>query len=161
MKNKLIAIFTAFFFLAFTVPSKSFADPPAVPAITLEAVSPLSKGQKAPFEGILFSKDLAARIEAERKTMISLRLSDEKTKFAVTLATSKLQLKLDILSGRYSALEEKHTKIVQINQEQIDFLRKQYMPTPWYESTIFLVSVGIIAGIGLTIGAAHIVKTGK
>ena len=127
----------------------------------VEAVSPLSKGQKAPFEGILFSNALAVKIEAERKTMITLKLSEEHTKMAVTLATSSIQLKLDILSGQYSALEEKHTNITQIKQEQIDFLRKQYLPTPWYEHPAFLVTIGIISGIGLTIGAAHIVKTVK
>jgi len=160
MKNKLVAIFTTFCFVFLTIHPAAYASPPE-PAPIFESVSPLDKGDRAPFQGILFSKDLAARIEAERKTMITLRLSEEKSKIAVTLATSQLQLKLDILSGKYSALEEKHTKIVQINQEQIQFLRKQYMPTPWYEHPAFLVTVGIVAGIGLTIGAAHIVKTVK
>jgi len=160
MKNKIISIFTIFFFLALVFPGKAFAET-AKPTESIEAISPLSKGQKAPFEGILFSKSLAARLEAERKTMITLKMSEAQTTMAVTLATSKLQLNLDILTGRYSALEEKHTKIVQINQEQIDFLRKQYLPTPWYEHPAFLVTIGIISGIGLTIGAAHIVKTVK
>tara|TARA_R100000008_G_C3582013_1_gene169209 strand:+ start:1183 stop:1665 length:483 start_codon:yes stop_codon:yes gene_type:complete len=160
MKNKIVAVFTIFFFLVLVLPAKSYAES-TKPVESIEAISPLSKGQKAPFEGILFSKSLAARLEAERKTMITLKMSEAQSAMAVTLATSKLQLKLDILNGRYSALEEKHTKIVQINQEQIDFLRKQYLPTPWYEHPAFLVTIGIISGIGLTIGAAHIVKTVK
>jgi hypothetical protein len=56
-------------------------------------------------------------------------------------------------------LEEKHKKISDINREQIDFLRENYMPKPWYEEAGFLVPLGIALGIGLAIGAAHIVKT--
>ena len=154
--NKAITIFVIFCFTVLSItPSAYAADPPTA----FEAVSPLDKGDKAPFQGILFSKALAAKIEAERKTMISIRLAEQNTKSAVLLAKSELQLKLDISNGKLLALEEKHSKIVQINNEQIDFLRKQYMPTPWYEQPAFLVTVGIASGIALTIGAAHIVKT--
>tara|TARA_R110000824_G_scaffold60853_17_gene162465 strand:+ start:2273 stop:2773 length:501 start_codon:yes stop_codon:yes gene_type:complete len=166
MKNKIIAVLTIFFFTALVIPGPALAVPPEETSrltlrSTFEAISPLSKGQKAPFEGILFSKDFAAKIEAERKTMITLKLADVRTKAAIALTRSELQLKLDIMSGRNAALEDKHVKIVQINQEQIKFLRAQYMPTPWYEHPAFWVTIGIISGIGLTIGAAHIVKTVK
>jgi hypothetical protein len=158
--NKVVSIFTVFCFVFLTIHPTVYAAPPETIAL-YEAVSPLTKGQHAPFEGILFSKDLAARIEAERKTMITLRLSEIKIDTAVLLTKSKFQLKLDIVSGKFSALEEKHKKIMEIRQEQIDFLRKQYEPTPWHSHPAFLVTVGIIAGISLTIGAAHIVKTVK
>jgi hypothetical protein len=162
MMRRLVATFTLFcFFLLSIFPSSAYADETNPIGPLFESVSPLSKGDRAPFQGILFSKDLAARIEAERKTMITLRLSEARTNAAVSLIRSELQLKLDIASGKFLALEEKHKKIVEINREQIEFLRKQYLPTPWYEHPAFLVTVGIIAGIGLTIGAAHIVKTVK
>ena len=144
--NKVVSIFTVFCFVFLTIHPTVYAAPPETIAL---------------FEGILFSKDLAARIEAERKTMITLRLSEIKIDTAVLLTKSKFQLKLDIVSGKFSALEEKHKKIMEIRQEQIDFLRKQYEPTPWHSHPAFLVTVGIIAGISLTIGAAHIVKTVK
>jgi hypothetical protein len=124
-----------------------------------EAVSPLSKGDRAPFEGILISKALAARIEAERKTMISLKLSEAKLNAAVLITKSDLQLKLDIETSKYVLLDEKHIRLMTIKDEQIDFLRESYMPTPWYESPAFMITVGVLAGIGLSIGSAHIVKT--
>lgn len=124
-----------------------------------EAVSPLSKGDHAPFTGILFSKDLAARIEAERKTMIAVKLCDAKLNASVLLAKSELQLKLDVLTGKYSALQIKYTDIVAVKDGQIEFLRKSYMPTPWYESPAFLITIGVLSGIGLSLGAAHLVKT--
>jgi len=158
--NKIISIFTVFCFVFLTVHPAVYAAPPET-KVLYEAVSPLTKGQSAPFEGILFSKDLAARIEAERKTMITLRLAEIRTSTAVLLTKSEFQLKLDIVSGKFSALDEKHKKIMEIKREQIDFLRKQYEPTPWYDHPAFLVTVGIISGIALTIGAAHIVKTVK
>ena len=158
--NKFISTFTCLFFFVFC----TFA-----PAIALanetksmfEAVSPLEKGDRAPFQGILFSKDLASKIEAERKTMITLKLAEIRQEAAVSLARSELQLKLDIANGKFLALEEKHQKITDINREQIDFLRENYQPTPWYEHPAFLVTVGVLSGIALTIGAAHIVKTVK
>ena len=116
MKNKIIAVLTIFFFTALVIPGPALAVPPEETSrltlrSTFEAISPLSKGQKAPFEGILFSKDFAAKIEAERKTMITLKLADVRTKAAIALTRSELQLKLDIMSGRNAALEDKHVKI--------------------------------------------------
>ena len=127
--------------------------------IKFEAVSPLKKGDHAPFTGILFSKDLAARIEAERKTMISLKLCDAKLSASILIARSELQLKLDIVSGKYSALQTKHTDLIGIKDDQITFLRKNYMPTPWYKEPSFLITMGVIAGIGLAVAGAHLVKT--
>ena len=160
MIHKITSVITIVFFTFFCVVSPAQANAEDVKN-SYEAVSPLSKGDRAPFEGILFSKDLAAKIEAERKTMITLRLAEIQKQAAVSLVRSELQLSLDIANGKLSALEEKHKKIVEINNEQIDFLRKQYLPTPWYEHPAFLVTVSVLAGIGLTIGAAHIVKTVK
>ena len=148
------------FCLAFsTWHQAALAAEPEKSRSVFEAVSPLSKGDRAPFEGILFSKDLAARIEAERKTMISLKLAEARAAAEIKIAVSKVQLKLDIANGKLQALEEKHKKISDINREQIDFLRENYMPKPWYEEAGFLVPLGIALGIGLAIGAAHIVKT--
>ncbi len=153
--SKLLVMFVIVCF-TFAHTPYAYADSPTT---AYEAVSPLSKGDKAPFEGILFSKALAAKIEAERKTMITTKLAEQNTKTAVLLAKSELQLSLDIINGKFLALEEKHNKITEINREQIDFLREQYLPTPWYEHPAFLITVGVVSGIALTIGAAHIVKT--
>ena len=127
--------------------------------IKFEAVSPLNKGDHAPFTGILFSKDLAARIEAERKTMISLKLCDAKLSASILIARSELQLKLDIIDGKYSALQTKHTDLIAIKDDQITFLRKNYMPTPWYKEPAFLITLGVVAGVGLAVAGAHLVKT--
>lgn len=157
MKNKIISVACIF---AFT---SAIVIAPVVQANELppryEAVSPLDKGDKAPFEGILFSKDLAARIEAERKTMIALKLCEIRVDTTVLLAKSEQKLQLDILSGKYAALQTKHTDIIGIKDGQIKFLQESYMPPKWYESPTFLITVGVIVGIGLTIGTAHIVKT--
>lgn len=158
--NKFIATITVIFFTSFCIMAPLPANA-TEPTAAFEAISPLDKGDRAPFQGILFSKDLAAKIEAERSTMITLKLAEIRKNAAVSLVRSELQLKLDIANGKFTALEQKHDKIVAINEEQIEFLRKQYLPTPWYEHPAFLVTIGIIAGAGLTIGAAHIVKTVK
>jgi hypothetical protein len=159
MRNKVISMVSMIAFAAaFIVSPIARADEVKL-KLRYEAVSPLSKGDHAPFTGILFSKDLAARIEAERKTMIAVKLCDAKLNASVLLAKSELQLKLDVLTGKYSALQIKHTDIVAVKDGQIEFLRKSYMPTPWYESPAFLITIGVLSGIGLSLGAAHLVKT--
>jgi len=159
MRNKIISIVSMIAFtLAFVISPIARADESKL-KLRYEAVSPLSKGDHAPFTGILFSKDLAARIEAERKTMIAIKLCDAKLNASVLLAKSELQLKVDILTGKYSALQTKHNDIIAVKDGQIEFLRENHMPTPWYESPAFLITVGVLTGIGLSLGAAHLVKT--
>ena len=136
----------------------AFADEPP-PAF--EAISPMTKGDKAPFEGILFSKDLAARIEAEKKTKIDSKICESKSKAAVEIVRSELNRQLEISNGRYEAFEEKHNSLMEIKDNEIDFFRKSYQPPPWYKEPAFLLSMGIIAGVGLSIGAAYVVKLVK
>jgi len=157
MKNKIVSLVCIFTFTSAVMITPIVHANETQPRY--EAVSPLSKGDKAPFDGILFSKDLAARIEAERKTMIALKLCEARVDTSVLLAKSEQKLQLDILSGKYAALQIKHTDILEVKDGQIKFLRESYMPPKWYESPAFLITVGVLAGIGLTIGTAHIVKT--
>lgn len=156
MKTKIVAAICGIAFLL-SVSIPSYAQNPVLPAF--EAVSPMEKGDKAPFEGVLFSKDLAARIEAERKTQIGVKLCDARVTAEVAVAKSEKQLELDVCRGHLTALEEKYSQIVKIKDDQIKFLRQNYLPTPWYKEPSFLVSVGIAVGVGLAIGSAHIVKT--
>ncbi len=119
----------------------------------------MSKGDRAPFDGLLMNRQLADRIEAEKKTRIDKKECEIQSKASVAICSSNAKQALEIQQARYSALQDKHTQLLQVKQEQIDFLRKNYLPKAWYESSAFLISVGALSGIALTIGAAHIVKT--
>jgi len=154
MSRKIVAIFcTVTMMMATLAPSSPcFANPG-------DKVSALKKDDKAPFDGILVSHSLAARIEAEKSTHLDAKKCDIKKKAAIALCDADAKKHLDIQSARYKALQEKNTQIVKVKQDQIDFLRKNYLPTPWYKEPLFLVGTGVVLGVGLTIGAAHVVKT--
>ena len=150
-------VLVCFTSLSFT--AISFADEPEQPLFN--AVSPLQKGDKAPFEGILLSKDVAAKLEAERKTMVAEKICNAKLEAEVGNAKSLLTKKLDVLNEKYEALEDKHERIVEIKDNELDFFRKSYQPPPWYKEPAFLISIGLVTGAGLAIGAAYIVNLVK
>ena len=157
MKKNIFCIVTLFFISLMPINRARAEDD----APMFEAVSPLKVGEKAPFEGILFSKDLAARIEAEKKTSVATKICEAQKTAAVDLTKSEFSKKLEILNIKYTSLEEKHDKIVGVKDAQIDFLREKFEPPPWYKEPAFLISVGLISGAGLAIGAAYIVNLVK
>lgn len=129
------------------------------PTQTFEAVAPMHKDDKAPFEGILLSKDLAARIEAEKKTMISLKLSEAQLKAESEIIGSEFQKKIDILTAEKQILQLTFDQMIKVKDDQLDFYRSSYEPEPWYKDTTFLICIGIVSGVGLTIGASYLVKS--
>jgi len=135
----------------------------ALPAVVFAApgdkVSSMEKGDKAPFAGLLMNRQLADRIEAEKSTKIDKKVAKIQLDSAVSRAKSDAKRDMDIQMGRYSALSEMHTQTVQVKNDQIKFLRKNYLPKEWYESPVFLVGTGIVLGAGIIVGGAHIVKT--
>lgn len=124
-----------------------------------DKVSNMSKGDKAPFDGLLMNRQLADRIEAEKKTKVDVKVAEAKLKSVVAKTKSDAQRDMDIQLARYAALKESGTQTVRIKDDQIKFLRKNYLPKHWYESPAFLISVGVVIGGGLVVGGAHVVKT--
>jgi hypothetical protein len=134
-----------------------------LPSIAMAApgdkVSSMDKGDRAPFDGLLMNRQLADRVEAEKKTKVDKKVA--KAELTAAVARSKNDAKRDmaIQVGRYSALKEMHLQTVKVKDDQIEFLRKNYLPKPWYESATFLMVVGALFGGGVVIGGAHVVKT--
>lgn len=124
-----------------------------------DKVTSMAKGDRAPFSGLLMNDQLAARVEAEKNTKLTEIQCKIKTESAVLVSESSAKKILDIQAARYLALQEKTVQVLHVKEDQIEFLRKNYLPKKWYETAPFLIASGIITGIGLTIGAAHIVKT--
>ena len=157
--KNIITYFILVSFSCLSLPIAAFSEDPEQPFFN--AVSPMQKGDRAPFEGVLLSKDVAAKLEAERKTMVAENICNAKIESQVGTAKSLLTKKIETLEAKYSALEEKHEKIVEIKDAELDFFRKSYQPPPWYKEPAFLVSIGLISGAGLAIGAAYIVNLVK
>jgi len=145
---------TAFLLVFFMAMGSALANPG-------DKVSNLQKGQRAPFAGTLMNKQLASRIEAERKTHLPKKLCEASTKASVAMCEAEATRKLALADAKYTATEEKHKAILGTKQEQIDFLRKNYLPRAWYESTPVLIGIGVLGGFGLALGAAKLVSLSK
>jgi len=137
---------------AMLLPSVVLADPG-------DKVSSMNKGDKAPFDGLLMNRQLADRIEAEKKTKVDKKVAKIQLDAAVARTRSDAKRDMDIQTGRYAALKEAGIRTINVKDDQIEFLRKNYLPKPWYESPTFCMIVGALFGGGIIIGGAHIVKT--
>ena len=132
--------------------------PPPIPrvdlsTISLGKVSQLRKGQHAPFSGVLLSDEAAARLFGDIKFSereCQLRLSRELkiNTLQLTSQINALKLRLDIETTRTTGL-------LAVKDERIQFLEKNWRPTPWYESGEFWFAMGIAGGILITIGSAY------
>ena len=150
IKKNVTALLCILSILAYTTPS--YADTLST-EIGKATVADLSKGEKAPFEGILLSRTAAAKLygqlnffEEECKLQLSKELSISKIKYDAEV--DALKLKLDVETMRTE-------KLLGIKDERIQFLEKNWQPPTWYESGEFWLAVGIVSGVLITAAAGH------
>ena len=124
--------------------SVSFADESQPSSDKVSTV--VTKGSKAPFDGVLLSVKLAAEIKAncdpvniENKVKIE---RDEATK----LCQSECKSQIDVLNAKLQASQEKHQSVIAAKDKEIEALRDLLKPAPWYQSPKLWFGVGLIAG---------------
>jgi len=119
----------------------------------------IGRGEKTPFGGLLF--DLRASIKlkldkefAQKKYQLQLDLQKK-------LITSELTLKLGLLQTKYDSLQDKHTSLLKIKNEEIFRLQELVKKSPNDYNHWWFVG-GIIAGCLLSIGVYYAaVKIGE
>lgn len=136
-------------FLITFLPVPSIADD-VVPS---GKVTTVEEGENAPFSGTLFDTQSAARLLTELK--FHKKTCESEKERELGLLRSRLTLDLDNLKAEYSALKVQHEKILEIKNEQIEYLQDLSVAPKWYESDGMWFSVGTISGILLTLGAAY------
>ena len=147
----IISLVTTFFFL-FSIcafPIIVLADEPD----SSKKIATLKKGDKAPFAGTIFSTSAAADL------LFEMRNCDEKCalekKKALELLQAQMQLKIDMSTSAFKALEYKHTELLKVKNDQIKFLTQQLTSPSWYESRELWFVVGVVVGIGVTVGTSY------
>ena len=169
IKNKLVSIvciITLFF------PMIVFADPPSNEnnttneaetvntALSLGRVSQLSLGQPAPFPGVLFSTEAAARLFGDIKFTereCQLRISRE-----LQINTAQLTAQINALKLRLEVESTRTTQISAIKDQRIKYLEENYTPPAWYESGEFWFATGVISGVILSVAAGYAIgQAGK
>ena len=155
MKNTpLKSIVTCVTFL-FYVMHSPFVFAEATPTADPEKpkILTLKKGEAAPFAGTLFNTSASAKL------IVDLEYNEETCKLEidkkVKLIETKLNLDISLLQAKYDALEDRNTKVLKIKDDQITFLESKIKPEPWYSSSEFLFSMGVIGGILVTVAAGY------
>lgn len=123
----------------------------------LGKISPLDKGDEAPFSGVLLNAAAAAKL------MVDKEEEDNKCKIEtekqVSLTKAKLDLDLANMRSSRDALKKELDIRVSLKDEHIEFLENQAIKNSKksINSKWWLVG-GIVAGVALTIGGAFVVR---
>lgn len=119
-------------------------------------VAEVKKGETAPFDGILLSKPAAARLYGDLNFFekeCQLKLSKE-----IDILKLRHSAEVDSLSLKLSIENIRTEKLLDIKDQRIQFLEKNWKPTPWYESGEFWLAIGLVTGIALTVGTTYAVS---
>ena len=116
-------------------------------------VTEISKGDIAPFSGTLMTNDVATKLYIDSK--FSKDECDIKIKEIVDRSSIECTRNLRLLESKLSIQEEKFNKLIDIKNERIDFLEKNWKPDPWYEKNSLWFSTGVVTGIIITIAAGY------
>jgi hypothetical protein len=149
--RKVVACSTAFFFFVYgvTVPTALLADTPDAPG----TIASVEEGQAAPFSGTLFSVPAAAKL------LLDLKYNKESCRIEIDrekgILGAQLQLKIDMCNASFESLQFKHNQLMQIKNNQIDFLGDQMINNSWYHSGEFWFALGLVGGVLVTIGAGY------
>ena len=121
--------------------------------ITRGQVTQLEEGQEAPFRGVLLSQDAAASLFGDLK--FSKKECQLKVEKELKLNTANLTAKIDVLKLQLEIEQKRTNSLLDIKNERIEFLEKNWRPEPWYNSGEFWLATGVVAGIAITVAAGH------
>lgn len=163
--KQIIAIIIAFAMIFFSLPVMA-AEPTSsdvslgAAGLTLGKVSPLEKGERAPFDGVLLDPAAAAKLmvdqqEADNKCQIEINKHVETEK-------AKLQLDLANMKASRDALKKELAIRMSIKDEHIKFLENDAVKNAKKsQNSVWWFMGGLAGGILLSIGAAFIIREAR
>ena len=120
-------------------------------AFAEEKIATVEEGEPAPFAGTLFNTEAAANLIGELEysdDLCSLRCDER-----LRLQKTELQFEIDKLQISYNILSVEYEQILEIKNDQIDFLQTQIQKPRFPYEGVFIA--GVISGVGLTLAAAY------
>ncbi len=109
----------------------------------------LEVGQTAPFAGTLFNPAATAQLIAE--SQYSMDSCDLRVEFEVQRTEARFQLQLDSLQATYDSLDQRHTLLMDIKNQEIETYRELALKQPNKNNQWWLAG-GIIMGAASSIG---------
>lgn len=120
-------------------------------------VSPMKKGEKAPFDGVLLDAAAAAKIivdKQEAKRQCEIEIEKE-----VNLTKAKFTLDLENMRASRDALKKELDARIALKEDHIQFLEKEAIRNAKKASnTKWWLIGGIAIGIALSVGGAFIIR---
>ena len=119
-------------------------------------ITELRQGQHAPYAGILFSKEAAAKLYtqlkfSEKDCQLKLSKNLDLLKLDYDTRIKLLQLKLDTEA-------EKNKNLLSVKDDRILYLEKNLRPPSWYQSGEFWFAMGIVGGILITVASGYAIS---
>lgn len=119
-------------------------------------VTPLAKGQPAPYEGVLLSPDAVANIMAEKDE------ADEREKLAVQhqadVDAANTKYQIDVLNAKCLADATVLRAELDDNKKQVNLLTDQLKKNSGSTSTTTWIGVGAVGGVVVTLLTVFIVS---
>ena len=150
--NKVISTFLCVAFVTFTVrASAQDTITPFAEQNIGSIVTPLHKGDKAPFTGVELSPSAVAEI------MATLSTADEETRIEVTKATTEAESQCKFKLSEQKASSDASYKVVSAELTQQQKTNKVLLETLKKEessgsSTVILIGIGFVAGTLVSLG---------
>ncbi len=147
LKTILVAWLCAFLALW---PVVSYADDSPTP----QEPTGVKEGEVVPFDGVLFPTVTAARLLAD------LEASEERCNARIDLAVAEAvngkQLLLDTCNSNLAIRTDMYETRLQAHLEYTDFLEERMTKPKLSQEVTFIL--GIVAGVGITIGAGYAIN---
>jgi hypothetical protein len=112
----------------------------------------IGQGEKTPFGGLLF--DLRASVKLKLDKEFAAKRYELQLGLQEKLTTSEFTLKLGLLQSKYDSLQDKHTALLKIKNEEIFRLQELVKKSPNDYTQWWFVG-GIIAGCLLSLGVYY------
>jgi hypothetical protein len=116
-------------------------------------VTSVKKGDVAKFSGVLMSNEVATRLYLDSK--FSTKECDLKINEKLSIEKLILGKDIKLLETKLEIEIDRFSKIIIAKDSRINFLEKHWTPRPWYKSSEFWFSTGIIGGILITVAAGY------
>lgn len=153
VKNKFVAILCIL--SVFSLSTSAYANT-LENELSADVVTNIVKGEVAPFDGVLLSKGSAAKLfgelhffEESCKLTLSKELDIANIRYNSEIDALKLKLDVEII---------RTDRLLEIKNERIQFLEKNWQPQAWYESGEFWFSMGILGGILITVASGYAIS---
>ena len=116
--------------------------------------TPLKKGQPAPFDGRLFNDAAVSQFIVQDK--LKVEQCNIQIEYEIGKANAASNYKFNLLSAKCEADDQRLQDMIQIRDDEVEFLRKAYEPPKHH----WWLSGGVVIGAASAIGIMYAVAPG-